>query len=140
MHYIADEVFDNGLDHAKQNTTKLVLLADATTNYSDATTVNGGDGSGTGTGRRLAEVTVDASDITIADGATDGRKATMAAQLGIVPNGSGDGDHVAWVDVANSKVLAVAPLAAALAGITSGGAAVDIHSHFIAMRDAQAAT
>lgn len=135
MRYVADAVLDNGLDYLKDNVTLLVLTAGGSTVYADVVANNG-----TGSGVKILSVVVDASDITLTDGAVDGRKAVMAEQLAITPTANGDGDHVAWVDTANSAVLAVLPLAATLTGLTTSGAPVDLQTHFIAARDATAAT
>ncbi|MEM1225884.1 MAG: hypothetical protein AAGJ40_09305 [Planctomycetota bacterium] len=135
MRFIADVVLENGLDYLKQNVDQLILASAGTTTYADANTNNG-----TGSGVKILEVAIVPADITLEDGATDGRKATMAAKSSIAVTADGDADHVIWADSGNSAVLAVMQLTSALTGLTTSGAPVDINSHFAAIRDAVAAT
>lgn len=133
-YFISDTVFDTALNYLKNNVTKVVLCDAEPTNYSDANTDNG-----TGSGMKLAEVTVDSSDFTLAAGATDGRKVTCGAQSAVAVSVAGDGSHIAWLDVANTALLAVTKLATTRAGLTTADT-VDIGAHFVALRDAAIAT
>ena len=47
---------------------------------------------------KLAEVTLDSGDYTIADGTVSGRKVTIAAQTGIVPDANGTVTYVVFDD------------------------------------------
>jgi hypothetical protein len=131
---ISDTVFDEALNYLKNNVTKVVLCDGAPANYSDANTANG-----SGSGQKIAEVTVDSSDLTVGNGATDGRKVTCGAQSGISVGANGDADHIAWLDVSNTALLAVTELSTARNGLTTSDT-VDIGEHFIAIRDAAVAT
>jgi hypothetical protein len=131
-HFLNDLVADEALNYIKDSVTKITLCDGQPTTYSDANTANG-----SGTGRKLAEVTVDSSDFTLADDATNGRKLTVAAQNGIAITAAGDGDHVAWLDVTNSRIIKVAPLADTLVGLTTSST-VNIPAHYHAFRDAEA--
>jgi hypothetical protein len=131
---VSDTVQDVALNYLKNNVTKIVLCEGAPANYSDANTANG-----TGTGQKIAEVTVDSTDLTVGDGAVDGRKVTCAEQAGLTVGANGDGDHVAWLDVGNTALLAVTQLATARNGLTTADT-VTIPAHFVALRDAEVAS
>ncbi len=55
----------------------------------------------------LADVTVDASDFTKANGDVSGRKVTVAAQTGVLIDTSGTAQHIALLNVAGSELLYV---------------------------------
>lgn len=55
----------------------------------------------------LADVTLDSSDFTKADGDTSGRKVTVAAQNGVLIDTSGTATHVALSRVSDSTLLLV---------------------------------
>ncbi|HEX7075087.1 MAG TPA: hypothetical protein VF226_13680 [Hyphomicrobiaceae bacterium] len=109
---IHDDVLDKGPNEIKTNATTVTICAGAPTTLSDATT-----NLGTGTGKKLADVTVDSSDWSIADGSPDGRTLTFTQQTGVTVDVSGDADHLAVVDA--SRLLLVIPLSATVA-VTSG--------------------
>ena len=131
-YFLHDDVVDLALNHLKNNVTRIVLCDGAPTNYSDAVTNNG-----SGTGRKLAESTVDDTHFTLANDATNGRKLTAAARIGLAVVANGDGTHVAWVDVANTKLLKVVPVPTPVTGLTTV-ATVTIPEHFHVFRDAAA--
>ena len=132
---ISDTVFDEALNYLKNNVTKIVVLdADPAGSYSDANTNNG-----TSTGMKLAEVTVTGTDFTVADGATDGRKATAAAKNDVPVVAAGDATHVAWLDVTGTAVLFVTQLTTNRTGLTTSDT-LDIPAHFAAIRDAVVAS
>lgn len=132
---ISDTVFDQALSYLKNNCTKCVVLsADPAGNYSNANTDNG-----TGSGIKIAEVTVTSTDYTVADGATDGRKVTLAAQNDVPVGAAGDASHVAWLDVSNTAVLFVTQLTTNRTGLTTSDT-LDIPAHFAALRDAVVAS
>lgn len=79
--------------------TKLTVCSGNPATYSDANVTN-----------MLAEITIDSSDFTLADGTT-GRKATVGQQTGTVTN-SGTAATVCLLDVANSRLLVRTDLSA----------------------------
>jgi hypothetical protein len=98
---ISDTVLDQALDYLKQNSDKLVLCNGEPSNYSDATTDNGSGGNA------LGETSVGTGDFTLADGDTDGRKATVASQSGVSVDADGTADHYALIDDGGSELLLV---------------------------------
>jgi len=133
-HFLADSVVDLAANHLKNNVTKIILCDGAPTTYGDAVTNHG-----SGSGVRLAEVTVDSSDFTVQNGTPDGREVVVVEQTSIPVVAAGDGDHVAWVDVPNTTLLKVCPVPAPLAGLTTS-ATVTIPTHKHVFRDATALT
>lgn len=130
-HFLADIVLDQSANYLKNNVTKIILCQGAPASYSEATT-----NLGTGSGKRISEATVDDTDFTVGDDAEDGRRVTAAAQPSLPVLADGDGDHVAWVDTANSRLLKVAPVPVMLEGLTTL-ATVTIPTHFHTFRDAE---
>lgn len=108
---VHDDVLDNGLEEIQTDATTITLCAGAPTTLSDAIT-----NLGTGSGKKLADVTVNASDWGIANGSPDGRTLTMTAQTGITVDITGTADHLAVVD--GSRLLLVIPLSSSV-GITA---------------------
>lgn len=132
---IADTVFDQSLNYLKNNCAKVVVLsADPAGSYANANTDNG-----TGSGIKIAEAAVTSTDFTLADGATDGRKVTVAAQNDVAVSAAGDATHVAWLDTSNSAVLFVTQLTTNRTGLTTSDT-LDIPAHFAAIRDAVVAS
>jgi len=132
---ISDTVFDTALNYLKNNCTKVVVLsADPAGSYANANTDNG-----TGSGIKIAEVTVTSTDFTVADGATDGRKVTVSAQNDVPVGANGDATHVAWLDVSNTAVLFVTQLTTNRTGLTTSDT-LDVPAHFAALRDAVVAS
>jgi hypothetical protein len=131
-HFLNDLVVDQAANFISANVTKLTVCDGAPTTFSDANTNNG-----SGTGRKMAEVTVDSGDFTLANDATDGRRLTIGAQNGLAVVAAGDATHVAWLDVANSRLVKVAPLATALNGLTTSST-INVPAHYHVFRDAQA--
>lgn len=93
---VHDDVLDGAWNIIKNNCTKIVICSTQPTNYTEANSTYD-----------LANVTVDSSDFTAANGDVSGRKLTTGAQSGVSITDSGDATHVAWLDVANSKLLYV---------------------------------
>ncbi|MCC9603517.1 hypothetical protein LOC67_23455 [Stieleria sp. JC731] len=130
-----DSVRDAALELIQDNVTKVVLLSAAVTigtgGYSDANTELG-----TGSGKKLGEVTVDSSDFTLGDDDTDGRKLTLSAQaVGILQDG--DATHAAWLDVANTKVLHLLDLGAT-ATVATSEVTRTLNAHSLSIRDTTA--
>lgn len=129
-HFVSDTVYDVALNYIKNNATKVVLCEGAPTTYSDANTDNG-----TGTGTKIAEITVDSDDFTLANH-TSGRKVTCV-ELVVTVTAAGDADHVAWLDVTNTTILRVAPLSATVPSLISDDS-VTIPANFYTILDAEA--
>lgn len=127
--YVSDEIHTQGLQYAKNNVDKIVLCVGAPTTFSDADTVNGN-----GTGKKVLEAAAVSTDFVIANGATDGQKITLTAKNGITPNGTGDGDHICWLNTGNSTIEVILPLASAET-VADGGTAVNVPAHGFTMRD-----
>lgn len=93
---VHNDVLDGALDIVKNNCTRLVLCSAEPTNFTEANVTYA-----------LADVTVDSSDFTHADGDSSGRKTTVAAQSGVTVDSTGTSTHLACLDVSNSKLLYV---------------------------------
>ena len=76
---ISDTEFDAGLNYLKNNVTRLCACSAEPTTYTEAITTY-----------KLANVTVDSSDFTVADGAVNGRKVTVAQQTPVTVDANGD--------------------------------------------------
>lgn len=102
---VDDSVRNAALSNISSNANRMVLLQDAPTSYSDATTLIGSGG------KMIGEVAVSGSDFSQAAGDTSGRKVTVAGKnVTVTASGSdllsaGNG-HVAVVDDDNNVVLA----------------------------------
>src|SRR5690606_35643657 len=104
------------------NCTRIVLCSDQPTTFTEANATFA-----------LADVTVDGSDFSQANGDVSGRKTTVAAQSGVPVDVTGEADHVALLDVANSKLLYVTVIDTPQM-LTSGND-VDIAAFDIEVRD-----
>lgn len=103
-----DEMMDAALDFLKNNATRLTVCSAQPTTYTEANATYA-----------LADVTIDSTDFTHANGDTSGRKTTVGAQSSITIDTSGTATHVALLDVANSKLLYVTTCTSQV--LTSGG-------------------
>lgn len=118
---VHDDVLDGALNIIKNNATRMTLCDGQPTTYTEGNATFA-----------LADVTMTGTDFTVANGTTSGRKATVTAKAAVPVDTSGDGDHIALLDVANSKLLYVtttSPTAVAAAGT------VDIGSWVIEIAD-----
>lgn len=91
-----DDVMDGALLVIKNNVTRQVACSAQPTTFTEANSTYA-----------LADVTMTSSDFTIANGDTSGRKVTVAAKSGVLIDTSGTANHVALLDVVNSKLLLV---------------------------------
>lgn len=107
MAMISDNAMDAASDYIADACTYLHLCTGEPEEYADVAGVS------------VGTVAIDDTDWTNADGATSGRKTTLAAQT-ITPSGSGTVTHLAVVS--GSELLAVFDLAASIA--VSAGVAV----------------
>lgn len=93
---VHDDVLDGALDIIRNNCTRLTVCSTQPTTYTEGNATYA-----------LADVTVDSTDFTKANGDTNGRKLTVSAQSGVLIGASGTAQHIALLDVANSKLLYV---------------------------------
>jgi hypothetical protein len=93
---IHDDVLDGALNIIKNNCTRQVACSAEPTTYAEANATYA-----------LADVTMASGDFTAANGDTSGRKLTTAAKSAVLIDTSGTATHIAQLDVANSKLLAV---------------------------------
>jgi hypothetical protein len=93
---VHDDVLDGALNIIKNNCTRQVACSAQPTTYTEANATYA-----------LADVTMASGDFTAANGDTNGRKLTTAAKTGVLIDTSGTANHVALLDVTNSKLLYV---------------------------------
>lgn len=93
---VHDDVLDGALNIIKNNCTRVTVCSTQPTTYTEGNATYA-----------LADVTVDSTDFTVANGDTNGRKVTTGAQSSVLIDTSGTAAHVALLDVANSKLLYV---------------------------------
>lgn len=93
---VHDDVLDAALDYIANNCNAMYLCSSEPTTYAEATSTYA-----------LADVAIDNTDFTKANGDTSGRKTTVAAQNSVPVDSSGTSTHVAIVDSDNSKLLYV---------------------------------
>lgn len=96
---VHNDVLDAALNLIKNNATRMTLCNAQPTTYAEANATFA-----------LADVTIDSGDFTgPADGDVSGRKITVGAQTGVDVDTTDPGgtNHVALLDVSNSKLLYV---------------------------------
>lgn len=93
---VHDDVLDGALDIIRNNCTRLTVCSTQPTTYTEGNATYA-----------LADVTVDSTDFTKGNGDTSGRKLTVAQQASVTVDTSGTAQHVALLDVGNSKLLYV---------------------------------
>lgn len=105
MAYINDEVFDQGLDYADTNGTRLDICSQEPTTYAEATSTYtlGNDTVNTGA---------------TADGATDGRRVIVPAITAGSVTGNGTATH--WALTNGSAVLIATGALSSSQAVTSG--------------------
>lgn len=104
--YINDEVFDQGLDYADTNGTRIDITSQVATTYAEATsTYTLGNKTGLNTGATAA-------------GATDGRRVIVPAITDGTVTGTGTATHWALSD-GSAVLIACGPLSSSQ-GVTSG--------------------
>jgi hypothetical protein len=92
---IPDAILDKTLDEIA-TATKQVLCSAQPTTYAEANATYA-----------LADIVIDGSDFSKANGDTSGRKVTVAAQTGVLIDTSGTGNHVALIRTADSTLIYV---------------------------------
>ena len=93
--FAADIVMDGALDIIASATKQVACSAQPTT-YAEANATYA-----------LADIVIDGTDFTKANGDTSGRKVTVAAQNGVLIDTSGTATHVALVRTADSTLIYV---------------------------------
>jgi N-acetylglucosamine-6-phosphate deacetylase len=93
---VHDDVLDGALNIIKNNCTRMVACSTQPTTYTEGNATFA-----------LADVTMASGDFTAANGDTSGRKLTIAAKSSVTVDTSGTFQHVALLDVTNSKLLYV---------------------------------
>ena len=95
---VHDDVLDGALNIIKNNCTRITVCSAQPTTYTEGNATYA-----------LADVTVDSTDFTVANGDTSGRKVTVAAQASILIDVGAptNATHIALLDVTNSKLLYV---------------------------------
>lgn len=109
---VHDDVLDGALNIIKNNCTKVTVCTSAPTSYVEGNATYA-----------IADVTVDSADFTNQNGDVNGRKSTLGAQSAVPIDTSGTATHLAYLDVANTKLLLVTSTTSQV--LTSGGT-VDI--------------
>lgn len=94
--FTPDAVLDQMADYIIANATRLTVCSTQPTTYTEANATYA-----------LADVTIDSSDFSKANGDTSGRKVTVAAQTGVLIDTSGTAQHIALLDVSGTTLLYV---------------------------------
>ena len=110
-----NDVLDGSLNVLKTSCTRMTLCTQEPTTYTEGNATYA-----------LADVTMASGDFTVADGDVSGRKVTVAAKSAVPVDVSGTGNHVAYLDVTNSKLLGTNTCPST--AVTVGGT-VNIASH-----------
>lgn len=118
--FAPDAVLDTPLDEVA-TATLLTVCATQPTTYTEATATF-----------KLADVVIDGSDFSKANGDVSGRKVTVGAQSAVPIDSSGTADHVALVRTADSTLLYVTTVPSQ--ALTSGGT-VDVGAWDIEIAD-----
>lgn len=119
--YIPDGVLDDMLEVISQSCTRITICSTQPTTYTEANATYA-----------LANVTVDSSDFTAANGDVSGRKITVAQQTGLTITATDTAAHIALLDVSNSRLLAVTTCTSQV--VTTGNTAT-INSFDIELSD-----
>jgi hypothetical protein len=105
---VHDDVLDGALNIVKNNATRMTACSAQPTSYTEGNATYA-----------LADVTMASGDFTAANGDTSGRKLTVAAKSAVTIDTSGTANHIALLDVTNSKLLYVTT--SSNLALTSGG-------------------
>ena len=119
--FLHDDVLDGGPAYLKDNCDKITVCSAQPTTYTEGNATYA-----------LADVAVDTTDFTLANGDTSGRKVTVAAQATVPIDTSGNATHVAYLDTSTSKLLGATTCATQ--ALTSGGT-VTIPAHDLEVSD-----
>jgi hypothetical protein len=105
---VSDDVLDGAWNIIRNNCTRVTLCSAEPTSYTEGNATYA-----------LADVTVDSSDFTIANGDVSGRKITMSAQNGVLIDTTGTATHLACLDVTGTRLLYVTTTTSQ--GLTANG-------------------
>ena len=94
--YQNDSMLDAAFDWVKAKVTKVCVCSTQPTTYAEAISTY-----------RLATSAFTSTDMTIANGDTNGRKVTYAAKSGLSIVAAGTARHIAWVGSTGSTLLVV---------------------------------
>ena len=128
-HFTHDDIIDLALNGIKTTCNKMVLTDGEPTTFANANTNNG-----SGSGQKVAEVVMASGDFTLANGDTSGRKVTAAAKAAQTVVANGDGEYVAYLDTAPSKILHYYPITVARNGLLIGDS-VNFPAHDLELQD-----
>lgn len=92
------EVFDQGLTYVKSNVDHITFLTGEPTDFSDADTLN------SGAGKKLSELAISGSEITLQDDGAGGRELAIPKK-GHIPDEAGDISHIALIDRSTNTLL-----------------------------------
>jgi hypothetical protein len=111
------DMLDAALSYIRTSATKMMACSNQPLTFADANTT-----------MKLAEIVMAPADFTLANGVTSGRRVTVAAKANVAVTVAGTANHVALVDVTNSKLLYVttAPAQVLATGSTVSFGAWDI--------------
>jgi hypothetical protein len=111
------DMLDAALSYIRTSATKMMACSNQPLTFTDANTT-----------MKLAEIVMAPADFTLANGVTSGRRVTVAAKANVAVTVAGTANHVALVDVTNSKLLYVttAPAQVLATGSTVSFGAWDI--------------
>lgn len=93
---VHDDVLDGALNIIKNNCTRMTACSAQPTTYAEGNATYA-----------LADATMTSGDFTNANGDTNGRKTTVAAKSSVMIDTAGTANHIALLDVTNSKLLYV---------------------------------
>lgn len=105
--YANDLVMDAAFDFVSANAERLVVTSGQPAAHANVAAAT------------LAEVAIDNTDFSKANGDTSGRKVTVAQQSNIAITASGSADHVCIVDDTNTRILYITTCTSQ--ALTSGG-------------------
>lgn len=120
---VHDDVLDGALDVIRNNCTRQTVCSTQPTTYAEANATYA-----------LADVTMASGDFTKANGDSSGRKLTVASKSGLLIDASGTAQHMALLDVANSKLLYVTTVASQ-ALVANGSNTVNVPAWDIEIAD-----
>jgi hypothetical protein len=133
-YFVSQDVRNEALQFIKDETDQMVVLQGAPANYTEASTALG-----TGSGKKMAQVTLVSGDFTLADSVDGGRKVTVAAKNNVTIDVGGNADHIAWLDTSNSRIIAYTQLTVTQSGLIAANT-VNIPAHAVTLKVAVVAT
>ncbi len=119
---VSDTVLDAALAVIAGGCDLMTLTEGAPLDFAEASTAKAA------AGRMLASFAMTAGDFTISDGATSGRRVSVAAKADALVGDDGTADHVALLDTVNGRLLFVTTMTSQVltAGNLASTSAFDI--------------